>query len=67
MTAAPTVYAMVEQITSQKITVPPLKMKFAICGAAPLSSDLQALFTKLTNTPLVEGYVAQPKAVRLVR
>ena len=57
MTAVPTVYAaMVEQITSQKITVPPLKMKFAICGAAPLSSDLQALFTKLTNTPLVEGY-----------
>ncbi|WP_262974672.1 AMP-binding protein [Pseudoalteromonas sp. TB51] len=57
MTAVPTVYAaMVEQITSQKISVPPLKMKFAICGAAPLSSDLQALFTKLTNTPLVEGY-----------
>ncbi len=58
MTAVPTVYAgLLEQLsTKNSQVVAPSKMKLALCGAAPLSSDLQASFTKLTGIPLVEGY-----------
>lgn len=58
MTAVPTVYAgLIENLERQQKTVKkPACMKLAICGAAPLSADLQRRFSKLTGIPLIEGY-----------
>lgn len=58
MTAVPTVYAgLLQHLSAENITpVRPKNMKLAICGAAPLSPDLQAKFIKQTNINLVEGY-----------
>ncbi|XQW84980.1 AMP-binding protein [Thalassotalea piscium] len=58
MTAVPTVYAgLLQHLSTQ--TLPPIRpknMKLAICGAAPLSPDLQAKFIEKTKINLVEGY-----------
>jgi fatty-acyl-CoA synthase len=58
MTAVPTVYAgLLDLIAKGEIdVVKPASMKFALCGAAPLSPDLQAKFIEQTNINLVEGY-----------
>lgn len=58
MTAVPTVYAgLLQYLSAENITpVRPRNMKLAICGAAPLSPDLQAKFIKKTDINLVEGY-----------
>jgi len=58
MTAVPTVYAgLLESVDKNKQVVKkPDCMKLALCGAAPLSPDLQAKFTQVTGIPLVEGY-----------
>ena len=58
MVAVPTVYAgLLDLIAKGEVQVKkPAKMKFAICGAAPLSPDLQAKFVEQTNINLVEGY-----------
>jgi fatty-acyl-CoA synthase len=58
MTAVPTVYAgLLELIAKGEVeAIKPASMKFALCGAAPLSPDLQAKFIKQTNINLVEGY-----------
>ena len=58
MTAVPTVYAgLLDLIAKGEVTgAKPASMKFAICGAAPLSPDLQTKFTHETNIGLVEGY-----------
>ncbi|NRA61805.1 MAG: AMP-binding protein [Psychrobium sp.] len=58
MAGVPTVYAgllaAIEQQT--KPFVKPTKLQLAICGAAPLSSDLQKKFIEKIGVPLVEGY-----------
>jgi len=58
MTAVPTVYAgLLQHLASKNITpIRPRNMKLAICGAAPLSPELQAKFIKQTKINLVEGY-----------
>lgn len=58
MTAVPTVYAgLLQHLSTENMTpVRPRNMKLAICGAAPLSPDLQAKFIKKTQINLVEGY-----------
>lgn len=58
MTAVPTVYAgLLESLDKNSITATkPASMKLALCGAAPLSPDLQAKFTQVTGIQLVEGY-----------
>ena len=58
MTAVPTVYAgLLQHIASNNIQPKrPKKMKLALCGAAPLSPDLQATFIQKTGINLVEGY-----------
>lgn len=58
MTAVPTVYAgLLQHLSNEKVSPKrPKNMKLAICGAAPLSPDLQAKFIKNTGVNLVEGY-----------
>lgn len=58
MTAVPTVYAgLLDLIAKGEVQAnKPAKMKFAICGAAPLSPDLQTKFVEQTNINLIEGY-----------
>jgi fatty-acyl-CoA synthase len=58
MTAVPTVYAgLLQHLSAENITPKrPKNMKLAICGAAPLSPDLQVKFIEKTNINLVEGY-----------
>jgi fatty-acyl-CoA synthase len=58
MTAVPTVYAGLLQHLSAENIPPtrPKNMKLALCGAAPLSPDLQAKFINKTQINLVEGY-----------
>ncbi len=58
MTAVPTVYAgLLDLIAKGEVqAVKPRSMKFALCGAAPLSPDLQKKFTQQTSISLVEGY-----------
>lgn len=58
MTAVPTVYAgLLQHLSANNITPKrPKNMKLAICGAAPLSPDLQAKFINTTKINLVEGY-----------
>lgn len=58
MTAVPTVYAGLLDLIAkgEVVAIKPANMKFALCGAAPLSPDLQAKFIKQTNINLVEGY-----------
>lgn len=58
MTAVPTVYAgLLESLakSTSPISKPP-SMKLALCGAAPLSTDLQNKFKQVTGISLVEGY-----------
>lgn len=56
--AVPTVYAgLLAAIEKQGAAAPKLpNMKLAICGAAPLSSDLQQRFIETTGIALIEGY-----------
>jgi len=58
MTAVPTVYAgLLQHLSAENITpTRPKNMKLALCGAAPLSPDLQAKFINKTQINLVEGY-----------
>lgn len=58
MTAVPTVYAgLLQHLSAENITPKrPKNMKLALCGAAPLSPDLQAKFINKTEINLVEGY-----------
>jgi len=58
MIAVPTVYAgLLEQIANNQVElVRPSNIKFAICGAAPLSPELQARFMDQTGIALIEGY-----------
>ena len=58
MAGVPTVYAgLLSAIEQQnKPFIKPTKMKLAICGAAPLSPDLQKKFSDKMGIPLVEGY-----------
>jgi fatty-acyl-CoA synthase len=58
MIAVPTVYAgLLQHLSAENIKQKrPQSMKLALCGAAPLSPDLQAKFIKTTGINLVEGY-----------
>jgi len=58
MIAVPTVYAgLLEQIANNQVDlIRPSKIKFAICGAAPLSPELQKKFMEQTGIALIEGY-----------
>lgn len=58
MTAVPTVYAgLLELMAKGEVkAIKPAKMKFALCGAAPLSPDLQTKVVQQTGISLIEGY-----------
>jgi len=58
MTAVPTVYAgLLESLAKSNTPIKkPASMKLALCGAAPLSTDLQEKFKQVTGISLVEGY-----------
>lgn len=52
--AVPTVYAALLQNFDKEYQ--PTSLKFAICGAAPLSAELKSRFQRKTSIQIVEGY-----------